>query len=340
MKILMIGGTGCISTEVTKRIAQTEGMELFLLNRGNRSDLVPSNVQVLTGDIHDESAMNTLLDGWKFDVVADFIAFTEEDVARDVRLFQGKTEQFIFISTAMAYQKPCIQPVMTEDTPQKNPFSKYAKDKIKCERYLLEAYRNADFPVTIVRPSHTYDERALVVDNWTTISRMLRGKEVLVQGDGTTFWTLTHSRDFAKAFVGLLGNVHTLGQAVHITSDEVLTWNHVFDLIAEAFGTTCKKFHITTDFMAASGMESMVEGYYGDRSNHVVLDNSKIKSLVPGFQATIPFREGYREVAAYYLAHPERQIIDETYDRWCDLVIETQREAAEKVREALGKTGE
>lgn len=336
MKILFVGGTGCISTEITKRIAQTPGMELTLLNRGNRSDLVPENVQVLTGDIHDEAATAKLLEPYYFDVVADFIAFTEEDVARDVRLFAGKTGQYIFISTAMTYQKPNIQPVMTEDMPQKNPFSSYAQNKIKCERYLMEAYRNEDFPVTIVRPSHTYDQRALIIDNWTVIDRMLRGKEVLVHGDGTTFWTLTHSRDFAKAFVGLMGNLHAKGQAVHITSDEAITWNDVFDLIAEAFGTTCKKFHVSTYFMAATEtMDGMLEGYFGDRTNHIVMDNSKIKSLVPEFHATIPFREGYREVAAYYLAHPELQIVDEKYDRWCDLVIATQREAAEKVKQAM-----
>ena len=338
MKALFIGGTGVISTEVAKLFLQRGG-ELWVLNRGNRNQRLPEGTHTLTGDIYDEASIQTLLAEHEFDVVADFLAFRAEDIERAYRLFAGKTAQYIFISSASAYQKPCIGPVITESTPLKNPFSQYARDKIACEDALMKHYREDDFPMTIVRPSHTYDETALIVENWTVIDRMLKGKSVLVQGDGTTFWTLTHSADFAKAFVGLMGNVHAIGHAVHITSDEALTWDQIYHVIGDILQVDPKLVHVATEFLADTAPRDEVRApYQGDKSNHIVLDNSKIKALVPDFVCTIPFAVGYRQVMAYYLAHPELQVVDEVYDRWCDAVIAAQEEARRRVTEMMQET--
>ena len=335
MKALFIGGTGIISTEVAKLFVKRGG-ELWVLNRGNRNQRLPEGAHTLIGNIHDEAATKALLAEHEFDVVVDFIAFHTEDVERDYRLFAGKTGQYIFISSASAYQKPCINPVITESTPLHNPFWQYSRDKIACEEILMKHYREDGFPVTIIRPSHTYGETALVVDNWTVIDRMLKGKPVVVQGDGTTFWTLTHSADLAKAFVGLMGNVHALGHAFHITSDEALTWDQIYHVIGRILHVEPKLVHVASDFLADTAPQGDVRGsYLGDKSNHVVLDNSKVKALVPDFICTIPFAEGYRQVMAYYQAHPELQVVDEVYDRWCDAVIAAQEEARQKVAEAM-----
>ncbi|MBC8611069.1 SDR family oxidoreductase [Massilimaliae timonensis] len=331
MKALFIGGTGTISTEVTKLFVK-QGGELCVLNRGNHNGDLPQGVQVLIGDIHDEGSIQTLLQGQTFDVVVDFIAFTEEEVERDYRLFAGKTKQYIFISSASAYQKPCLGTPITESTPLCNPYWQYSRDKIACEECLMKHYREDHFPVTIVRPSHTYGEKSLVVENWTVIDRMRKGKPVIVQGDGTTFWTLTHSADFAKGFVGLMGNVHTVGHAVHITSDEALTWDQIYQIIGNILHVTPQIVHVSSDFLAETSPKWDLRGaFVGDKSNNIILDNSKIKALVPGFCCTIPFSEGYREVVAYYLAHPEMQVVDPDFDRWCDLVIDAQERAKQQV---------
>lgn len=326
MKILFIGGTGTISTAIT-RLADSLGMEVTLLNRGSRNEKVPQTVRVIKGNIHNEQEVSELISGLQFDAVADFIAYTAEDVERDIRLFAGKTAQYIFISSASAYQKPLSSPFITESTSLANPFWQYSRDKIACEERLLAEYRKSGFPVTIVRPSHTYGDTSVPValhgekGSWQVLDRMRKGKPVIVPGDGSSLWTLTHNTDFAKAFVGLLSNPHALGQAVHITSDESLTWNDVYESIGRALNVKPQLVHIASDFLVAAD-PSLAGGLIGDKSNSVVFDNSKIKRLVPGFTATVRFDQGVRRTVENILSHPELQVPDPAFDAWCDRVID------------------
>ncbi|MGI6094836.1 MAG: SDR family oxidoreductase [Lachnospiraceae bacterium] len=334
MKALFIGGTGTISTEVTKLFVKNGG-DLYLLNRGQRKRQIPEGVKVLIGDINDEEGVAKLLEGHFFDVIVDFQCFNAEQAERDFRLFHGKTKQYIVISSAAGYMKPCANSPIVESMPLRNPYWEYARDKIALETVMHRHFREDNFPVTIVRPSHTYGERNQVVDCWTVLTRIRKGKPVIIHGDGTTLWTLTHSRDFAKAFVGLMGNIHAIGDTVHITSDEALTWNQIFEIIADIFGVKLNAVHVSTEFIADT-REELRGGYFGDRSNNVVFDNSRIKSYVPDFVAKIPFAEGYKEVVAYYLAHPELQEEDPDYSAWCDAVAEEHQAAIERVNKRLG----
>lgn len=325
MKALFIGGTGTISTEISK-LCIKEGWELTLLNRGRSASRVPEGARVLCADIHDETAVKDAIGEETFDVVADFIAYTTQDVERDIRLFSGKCRQYFFISSASAYQKPLSSPWITEGTPLHNPYWQYSRDKMACEERLMHAYHDDGFPVTIIRPSHTYCERSVPVavhggSSFQVLERMRLGKPVIVPGDGTTLWTLTHSRDFAVAFVGLMGNVHALGETYQITGDESLTWNQIYQCAANALGVKARLTHIASETL---GMlcPDYVGNLLGDKANTVLFDNTKIKRAVPNFCATIRFDQGVREAVAYIYSHPECQKLDPAFDEWCDQVIE------------------
>jgi nucleoside-diphosphate-sugar epimerase len=338
MKALLIGGTGIISLAISKQLIE-QGWELYLLNRSNRSnELAGKKVNYITCDINDEEKVRKLLEGMDFDVVADFIAFVPEQLERDYRLFQGKTKQFIFISSASAYQKPLGDYRITEGTTLANPYWEYSRNKIACEDYLMKMYRENSFPVTIVRPSHTYDERSIPLGvhgdkgSWQVAKRMLEGKPVIIHGDGTSLWTMTHNSDFAKGFIGLMGNIHTIGETVQITSDETLTWNQIYQSVADTLGVKLNAVHVSSSFLAACSNMDLVGSLIGDKANSVVFDNTKLKRLVPGFVATTRFDQGIRQTIKYVLEHPEYQIPDEEFDKWCDKVINAVNNAIKEVK--------
>ena len=340
MKILFIGGTGIISAAISRLLVQ-QGHQLYLLNRGQRNNSIPEGAVSLISDISDEKNVIELIKDLDFDCVADFIAYTPEDLQRDYRLFKGKTKQFVFISSASAYQKQPSNYLVTESTPLANPYWQYSRDKIACEDYLMKLYREEGFPITIVRPSYTYDERKIPLGvhgtngSWSVIKRIIEGKPVIIQGDGTSLWTMTHNSDFAKGFVGLIGNVHALGEAVHITSDETLTWDQIYQCLARALNVPLKAVHISSEFLAAVSNYDFTGGLLGDKAVSVVFDNTKLKRLVPGFVATKRFDEGIKETIDYILNHEELQIEDKEFDHWCDTVIETLQNAAKKIKETL-----
>lgn len=338
MKVLFVGGTGTISSSISQLLIE-QGHELWLINRGNNNDRLPPGARLLTADINNESEIETMIQGMEWDVVADFIAFTPEHVQRDYRLFNGRTAQYIFISSASAYHKPVSDYRISESTSLANPYWEYSRQKIACEEFLMQQYRNNGFPVTIVRPSHTYCERSVPLGvhggkSWQVVKRMLEGKPVIIHGDGTSLWTMTHSRDFARGFIGLMSNIHAIGEAVQITSDETLTWNQIYACIARALGVELKAVHISSEFLDACGKYDYRGTLIGDKSNSVVFDNSKLKRLVPGFCATIRFERGVKETVDYILRHPECQSEDPAFDAWCDLVISRLEKAKEEIRRA------
>jgi nucleoside-diphosphate-sugar epimerase len=311
--ILFIGGTGVISTAAAER-AVALGHRLTILNRGRSTRPVPEGAEILTADVRDASAARAALAGREFDAVADFITYTPDQAKASLDLFAGRTGQYVFISSASAYQKPPTTLPIRESTPLKNPFWQYSRDKIACEELLFQAYREQDFPLTVVRPSHTYDRTKIaMVGGWTDIHRMRAGLPVLVHGDGTSLWTLTHSQDFAKAFVGLLGRPQAVGESYTITSDEYLPWNQIYKLFARAAGVREPELvHVASETIAAHSAE-LGANLLGDRSHSVVFDNTKIKSLVPGYRATIPFADGAREIVQWFDANPELQTVDQDY---------------------------
>jgi nucleoside-diphosphate-sugar epimerase len=320
VKVLFIGGTGVISSACVQT-AVDRGIEMTLMNRGKTGRPVPGNVTVLHGDIRDRHAMQRLLKNLEFDVVVNWIAFTPDHIETDLELFRNRTGQYIFISSASVYQTPPAHLPVTESTPLHNPYWEYSRAKIVCEVRLTEAYRKDSFPATIVRPSHTYDRTKLPMHGgYTTLHRMRTGKKVIVHGDGSSLWTLTHHRDFAKGFVGLLGNPHAIGEAVHITSDELLTWNQIYETVARAAGTKAEIVHMPSDTIAAFDPE-WGAGLLGDKTHSMIFDNTKIKRLVPGFVATIPFHRGAEEQVAWYDSHPEARIIDKETDEKFDRMI-------------------
>lgn len=320
MKVLFIGGTGLISSACVQ-LAASRGIDIVLLNRGQATRAIPEDVTVLQGDIRDKDAISKVLNDMTFDVVANFIAFTPEHIETDVELFRGRTKQYIFISSASIYHKPPLHWPTTESTLAHNPYWPYSQAKIACEERLIAAYRQEGFPVTIVRPSHTYDERSLPLrGRYTIIQRMRAGKKIVVHGDGTSLWVLTHHRDFAKGFVGLLGNVHTLGEAIHITSDEVLTWNQIVEIIADAAGVKADIVHIPSEKIATYDKE-WGAALFGDQQHSMIFDNTKIKRLVPDYVATIPFRQGAAEIVAWFDSNPAAQQVDEKLDQLMDTLI-------------------
>ncbi len=332
MKILFIGGTGTISMAITKRLA-AQGDELYLLNRGNRNAELPENVRVITADINDEADCAKKLEGMSFDCVGEFIGFVPSQVERDYRLFKGKTKQYIYISSASAYQKPPQSYVITEETPLENPYWEYSRNKIACEKFLMEKYEKEGFPVTIVRPSHTYDERSVPLGvhgnggSWQVVKRIMEGKKVIIHGDGTSLWMITHNSDFAKAYTGLIGRSEAIGQAFQITSDESVSWNTIYSAIADALGVELHPYYVASQTLADMSSYDLVGSLIGDKANSVVFDNSKVRSLVPGFKADISAAEGIKMTVRYILEHPEFQKEDKEFDQWCDKVIETLERA-------------
>lgn len=326
MRVLFIGGTGIISSACA-RLAVERGMELTLLNRGQSARRAPDGARCLRGDIRDPEAAKRLLAGLDFDVVVDWIAFTPDQVQTDIDLFRDHAAQYIFISSASAYQTPPVSLPVTESTPLDNPFWEYSRAKIACEDLLMQAYRRDKFPVTIVRPSHTYDETMLpFIGGYTVVERMRKGRPVIVHGDGTSLWTLTHHRDFAKGFVGLLGNLHALGQAFHITSDEVLAWNQIYQIVARAAGVEAHIVHVPSDLIAAFDSEWGAD-LLGDKAHSMIFDNTKIKRIVPEYVATIPFSEGAKEILAWFDADPSRQRVGEKTNALIDQIISAYRSA-------------
>lgn len=322
MKVLFIGGTGIISSACSQ-FAVERGIELLILNRGNTtSRKPPTEAIVLHADIRDRASVEAALGKQTFDVVVDWVAYTPEHIENDLELFRGRVGQYIFISSASAYQTPPVNLPVTESTPLSNPFWQYSRDKIACEERLVRAYREEGFPITIVRPSHTYDPTLLPIrGGYTVVDRMRKGKRVIVHGDGTSLWVLTHHRDFARGFIGLLGNSHAIGEVFHITSDELLTWNQIFETVARAAGVQANIVHIPSDFIARFDPD-WGSSLLGDKSHSMVFDNSKIKRAVPGFIASIPFDRGAEEIIAWYDAAPTRQVVDEVFDKILDNIIQ------------------
>ena len=341
MKALFIGGTGTISTAIVKRLAEDPSWEIWLLNRGNRSDAVPEGVHQIICDISDEQAASEALHGMEFDVVSEFIGFTPDQVERDYRLFKDKTKQYMYISSASAYNKPAASYVITEGTTLANPHWEYSRNKIKCEEFLMKKYREEGFPVTIIRPSHTYDERNVPLGVhgkkgfYQVIKRMLEGKPVIIQGDGTSLWTVTFNKDFAVGYTGLMGNRHAIGEAFQITGDETLTWNQIYQTIADALNVPLKVYHISSDYLSAVGDRYGFDfegSLTGDKSVSVVFDNSKLKRIVPDMKTTISFSQGVRIALDYVLSHPECQVEDPEFDTWCDKVIYILEESKKQIQ--------
>lgn len=326
-KALFIGGTGTISTAITRKLAAEGEWELWLLNRGNRSEAVPDGVKVINADVNDEDDVSRKLQGMLWDCVCDFIGFTPDQVERDWRLFHDTTKQYMYISSASAYQKPCLSPFITEGTPLMNPYWEYSRNKASCEEFLMKKYREEGYPVTIIRPSHTYDDRSVPIGvhgkngSWQVLKRMLEGKPVIVHGDGTSLWTVTHNSDFAKGFVGLMGNPHAIGNAFQITGDETLTWNQIYATVAEVLGVGFIPYYVASDFLAAVSDYDFTGSLIGDKAASVIFDNSKLKRAVPGFNPTVRFEQGIRGTIANILAHPSLQVEDPEFDAWCDKLI-------------------
>lgn len=326
MKVLFIGGTGNISTPSSK-LAVAKGMDLYLLNRGQAKVQV-EGAQTIIGDINKPNEL-TELKKHEWDVVVNWIAFTPEDIERDIALFKGRTKQYIFISSASCYQTPLSYPVITESTPLHNNLWDYSQGKIQCEDRLQKAYREEGFPITIVRPSLTYDTVIPIAiggfNKYNTAKRILEGKEIIIHGDGTSLWTVTHSDDFAKGFVGLLGLQPAIGHAFHITSDEVLSWNMIYKILADALGKEAKVVHIASDFICK--VEPSFTGtLLADKAESVLFDNTKIKTFVPGFKATIPFSEGIKRTITWLQEKPERQNIDLETEAKIENVLKAYKE--------------
>ncbi len=325
MKVLFIGGTGIISTACT-RLAIERGIELTLVRRGQRAASIPDSVRTIAADISDEEATRRALGDEKFDAVVDWTVFTPDQAERDIRLFRDRTQQYIFISSASAYQKPVSHYLITESTPLANPYWQYSRDKIACEDRLMREYRETGFPITIVRPSLTYGDTQIVlaINSWqksyTAVDRLRRGKKLIVPGDGSSLWVVTHNSDFAQGLVGLLGHRQAIGHAFHITGNEVLTWDQIYTITARAAGVEPQLVHIASDFLSACRPE-MLGGLTGDKAASVVFDNTKIKRFVPGYCATVPFAEGIARTISWFDAAPERRIVDEEADALWDKIV-------------------
>jgi nucleoside-diphosphate-sugar epimerase len=328
LKVLFIGGTGIISAAAAK-LAVERGIDLSILNRGQTSKrALPDGATSIHADIRDAAATREALGDKEFDVVVDFVAFTADHVRADIDLFSGRTGQYVFISSASAYQTPPRKLPITESTPLNNEFWAYSRAKIECEELLTAAHRESGFPATIVRPSHTYDRTGVpFTGGWTVVDRMRRGKEVVVHGDGTSLWVLTHTDDFARAFVPLLGNSRAVGDAFQITSDDVLTWDQIHHIVARAAGTTARIVHMPSDVFAEVNPD-WGPGLVGDKTHSVIFDNSKVKSLVPDYVATIPYEQGAREIIEWHDADPARKTVDPEADAYFDRLVELRQQLA------------
>ncbi|HOQ36877.1 MAG TPA: SDR family oxidoreductase [Acetivibrio sp.] len=333
MKVLFIGGTGIISEAASKQ-AVRQGIDLYLLNRGLNPQFIPEGAKLIKADIRDKESVNKALKGHTFDVVVDWIAFVPEHVKTDIELFRERTAHYIFISSASVYQKPVSHYIVTESTPLANPYWQYSRDKIACEELLMNEYRNTGFPVTIVRPSFTYGLKMIPAalnswnNPWSIVDRMRKGKKIIVHGDGTSLWTMTHNTDFAKGFIGLMHNSQSIGHAFHITSDEVLNWNQIYKAIGNAAGVEPEIIHIPSDFIARFSPD-VTGSLLGDKAASMVFDNTKIKRFVPGFNATVSFSEGIKETIKWFENNPQICTVDEEWDRLMDTIISKYERALE-----------
>jgi nucleoside-diphosphate-sugar epimerase len=321
-RVLFLGGTGVISSACVAEAVE-QGWDVTVLNRGTTSTRpLPAGVGVVHADVYDPDALRSAVAERTFDVVADFLTFTPDELRPHLELFTGRTGQYVFISSASAYQTPPARLPVLESSPLRNPFWQYSRDKIACEDLLVQAYRDRGFPATIVRPSHTYDRTLIPFDGgWTVLDRMRRGAPIVVHGDGTSLWTLTHNTDFARAFVGLLGHPASIGDAFHITSDEALTWNQIAAALANAAGVTPQVVHVPSDAIAEADAE-WGAGLLGDKAHSMMFDNSKVKALVPGWVATVPFWRGAREIVEWFDADPARQVVDTRLDAVMDRLVQ------------------
>lgn len=319
MKVLFIGGTGIISSAVS-RLAVERGIELYHFNRG-KSHREIEGVKTIQGDIRNIEETKAILKDYSFDVVVNWISFTPGQVLSDIEIFNGMTKQYIFISSASAYEKPVSKLPITEETPLINPYWQYSRDKAECEKILIEAWNTKKFPVTIVRPSHTYDNTLIPTDwGYTILDRMIRGEKIIIQGDGTSLWVLTHNSDFAVGFIGLFGKQEALGEIYHITSDELLNWNQIYKMLADELGVPLNYVHIPSEFIAKYDPE-MGAGLLGDKAHSVIFDNSKIKKLVPEFNCKIPFSQGAKEIVSWYKNNKDWQVVDEKINNKVDEII-------------------
>ncbi|MFF0267625.1 SDR family oxidoreductase [Kribbella sp. NPDC004536] len=320
LRVLFLGGTGIISSACSWRAVES-GLDLTVVNRGKTSVRpLPPQVRQLTADVNDPAALADIARA-EYDVVVDWLAFTPDQVRARTDALRGHVGQYVFISSASAYQTPPARLPITESTPLRNPYWQYSRDKIACEDLLTARYRDEGFPATIVRPSHTYDRTLVPFDGgWTIVDRMRRGRPVVVHGDGSSLWTLTHHRDFARGLVPLLGHPRTLGDVFQITSDDVLTWDQIAHTLAAAAGTSAQLVHVPSDAIAAEH-PSWGAALLGDKTHSAVFDNTKLRQVVPDFVATIPFEVGAREIVAWHDEDASRQHIDRAVDEAMDTLI-------------------
>ena len=334
---MFIGGTGTISRAITEQLSKNSEWELYVLNRGSHNEDLPENVHCIVADVNNEEEVTKKLEGMSFDVVCDFIGFVPQQLERDYRLFHNKTRQFMYISSASAYQKPLANYNVCESTTLANPFWEYSRNKIACEEYLMKMYRENSFPITIIRPSHTYDERSVPLGvhgnkgSWQVIKRMLDGKPVIIHGDGNTLWTMTHNSDFAKGFIGLMGNIHAIGETFQITSDETLTWNQIYQSIADCLNVELKPYYVSSSFLASVSDYDFTGSLIGDKAVSVVFDNRKLKKFVPDFRPTVRFDQGIKQTIDYVMSNKEYQIEDIEFDNWCDKVVNELEEAKRRI---------
>jgi nucleoside-diphosphate-sugar epimerase len=326
-RVLYIGGTGTISAACVRRGVEA-GDEVTVLNRGSSRRPLPDGVREVVADVRDPASVRAAVGAAEYDVVADFLSFTPDHVATALDLFEGRTGQYVFISSASAYEKPPRRLPVTESTPLRNPFWQYSRDKIACEDLLVAAHRDRGLPVTIVRPSHTYDERLIpTLGGWNDLARLRAGRPVVIHGDGTSLWTITHSDDFAVAFTGLLGHPEAIGDAFTITGSHAPTWDAIYAWLAEAAGVASPDFvHVASETIAAFSPD-LGPGLIGDKAHSMVFDNSKVTALVPEFRTTIRFDEGARRIVAHYDAHPELRVADESRDALFDRIAAHARSA-------------
>lgn len=339
-KALFIGGTGTISTAIVKKLAKDGIWDVYVLNRGNRSDVLPENVHLIKADINDEADVLSKIGDITFDAVCEFIGFTVPQVERDYRLFNGRTRQYIYISSASAYHKPSSSYIITEGTTLANPHWEYSRNKIACEEYLMTKYKEEGFPVTIVRPSHTYDERNVPLGvhgkngSYQVIKRIIDEKPVIIQGDGSSLWTVTWNEDFALGYIGLMANPHAIGEAFQITSDETLSWDQIYKTIADTLGKPLHAYHVSSDFLSGAGDKYGFDfegSLTGDKSVSVVFDNTKLKRAVPNMVTNTCFADGVKIALDNVLAKPELQVEDPEFDAWCDRVIDALEKAKESI---------
>jgi nucleoside-diphosphate-sugar epimerase len=324
MRVLFIGGTGIISSACSE-LALERGIELHLLLRGQSPRPIPKGAKVLSGDIRDAASAKKAIGNLQFDSVVNFINFVPEHIQADIELFSGRTRQYVFISSASAYKKPVDNWPITESTPLHNPHWQYSRNKIACEELLIKAYRERGFPATIVRPSHTYDRTLLPFDpyrsGYTVLKRLQQNKPIVVHGDGSSLWVLTHHKDFAKGFVPLLAHPASIGEAFHITSDEVLTWDQIFTAVAHAAGVEPRIVHVPSEIIAKEHPD-WGAGLLGDKTHSVIFDNSKIKRFVPDYVATIPFARGAEEIVRFYADNPNFEPLSASVDTLMDRLVE------------------